>query len=85
MGELLWLGAALGALLGVLHSVYLYRSLVERASAGDAPYSRAVALYHGLWAFVLWTLFGAYVLAFWLLGMLVYAAVSVAKSARSAN
>ena len=85
MGELLWLGAALGALLGVLHGVYLYRSLVERAPAGDAPHSRAVALYHGLWAFILWTLFGAYVLAFWVLGMLVYAAVSVAKSVRAAG
>ena len=85
MEDLLWLGAGLGALLGVLHGVYLYRSLVADARAGGAPHSRAAALYYGLWAFVLWTLFGPYVLAFWVLGMLVYAAVSVAKSARSAN
>ena len=33
-----------------------------------ADYSEALALYHGLWTFALWTLFGSYVLAFWILG-----------------
>ena len=64
MDAFLWTGSALGAVLGLLHAVYLYRRRAGRGVAGV----RATALYHGLWTFALWTLFGSYVLAFWILG-----------------
>ncbi len=68
MDLFLWIGSALGAVLGVLHGVHLYRLKAARASAGATGDGRAMGLYYGLWAFVLWTLFGSYVLAFWILG-----------------
>jgi len=68
MVEFLWIGSALGAVVGVLHGIYLYRQQSAGAPANDSTGNRAAGLYYGLWAFVLWTLFGAYVLAFWILG-----------------
>jgi len=68
MGIFLWIGSALGAAVGLLHGVYLYRQLVARAPANDPTGRRAVGAYYGLWAILLWTIFGAYVLAFWILG-----------------
>jgi len=66
--EFLWIGSALGAVVGVLHGVYLYRQQSAGAPANSPTGKRVSGLYYGLWAFVLWTLFGAYVLAFWILG-----------------
>src|SRR5262245_37175864 len=68
MGTFLWIGSAFGAAVGLLHGVYLYRQQVARASANDPIGRRAAAAYYGLWAILLWTIFGAYVLAFWILG-----------------
>ena len=82
MDQLLWLGSALGAILGMLHGVYLYRQQISL-------HSRATGLYYGIWAFTLWTLFGAYVLVFWILGFIGYSIVRLAPgrrwSARSAK
>jgi hypothetical protein len=68
MAQFLWLGSALGAVLGVLHGVHLYRQQAARVLTGGPGRRKAEGLYQGLWAFVLWTVFGAYVLAFWILG-----------------
>jgi hypothetical protein len=68
MVEFLSIGSTLGAVVGLLHGIYLYRQQTARAAANDPTGNGAAGLYYGLWAFVLWTLFGAYVLAFWLLG-----------------
>jgi len=72
MVEFLWIGSVLGAVVGVLHGIYLYRQQSASAPANDPTRNRAVGLYYGLWAFVLWTLFGAYVLAFWILGAIAW-------------
>src|SRR5262245_14638319 len=68
MGTFLWIGSALGAAVGLVHGVYLYRQQVGRAPASDPTGNKAAGLYYGLWAVLLWTIFGAYVLAFWILG-----------------
>jgi hypothetical protein len=57
----LWIGAALGAVVGVIHGLWVFR----RQSASGGPVG---ALYFALWTLVLWIVFGAYVLAFWILG-----------------
>jgi hypothetical protein len=72
MTDLLWIGSALGAALGLLHGIYLFQQQTARALASSTTSSRAVGLYYGIWAFALWTLFGAYVLAFWIVGFIAY-------------
>src|SRR5262249_48761620 len=82
MSSFLWIGTGLGAFFGLLHGTYLYRQHI-------ALRSPATGLYYGLWAFILWTLFGAYVLVFWILGLIAYPIVRLAPggrwSARSAK
>ncbi len=73
MDYFLWIGSTLGAVLGLLHGIYLYRQQASRAVASGLTGSRATGLYYGLWTFALWTLFGSYVLAFWILGSVAYA------------
>ncbi|NQV20807.1 MAG: hypothetical protein HQ511_05260 [Rhodospirillales bacterium] len=76
MDMFLWIGSAVGAVIGVLHGFSLYQKMAARAATsgtragigagtGGSP---GRALYYGLWTFVLWTVFGSYVLAFWLIG-----------------
>jgi hypothetical protein len=72
MANFLWIGSALGAGLGLLHGIYLYRQQTARALASSTTSSRAIGLYYAIWAFALWTLFGAYVLAFWIVGSIAY-------------
>ena len=45
---------------------------------------KAQGLYYALWAFVLWILFGSYVLAFWILGLLAYPIVRLVQRQRVA-
>lgn len=68
MDLFIWIGSAFGAVLGCLHGVYLYRKISARASAAGAPGIDVRGLYYAVWTFVLWTIFGSYVLAFWLVG-----------------
>jgi hypothetical protein len=63
MDEFLWLGTFFGAVFGVLHAVHVYRRRVEEDAAGPGR-----AAYFALWAVALWTIFGAYLLAFWIIG-----------------
>jgi hypothetical protein len=63
MSELLWIGSILGAVVGVAHAVYLWRAESQGQGA---------AIYRGLWAIGLWTLFGTYVLVLWVVGVIVY-------------
>jgi hypothetical protein len=72
MANFLWLGSAFGAIFGMLHGIYLYRQQAACALASGTTGGRAIGLYYGLWAFALWTLFGAYVLALWVLGSIAY-------------
>lgn len=78
MSEFLWAGAVLGAVLGVIHAVQAYRQRVvdEGASPGRAAY-------FALWAVTLWTLFGAYLLAFWIIGAVGLAVSRLRRSAEA--
>lgn len=82
MGYFFWIGSAVGAVLGLLHGIYLYRQQTARASARSIADSRAAGLYYGVWAFLLWTLFGSYVLAFWIVGVVAYSIAQLAPSRR---
>ncbi len=68
MDLFLWIGSSIGAALGFLHAAYLYREIAARASAAGATGINVRGLYYGVWTFALWTIFGSYVLAFWLIG-----------------
>ena len=72
MDHFLWLGSAFGAILGMLHGIYLYRQQTVRALASGTTRGRAKGFYYGLWAFALWTLCGAWVLTLWVLGSIAY-------------
>ncbi len=63
MSEYLWAGTVLGTVFGAIHAVQAYRQRVadEGASSGRAAY-------FALWTITLWTLFGAYLLTFWIIG-----------------
>ncbi len=63
MDHFLWIGSLLGALCGALHAPLVFRN--RRRDEGASPLR---AGYYALWAFALWTLFGAYLLLFWLIG-----------------
>ncbi len=84
MGNFLLIGTALGALLGLLHGVYLFRRIAARRPTGGIPSGKTQGLYYALWAFVLWILFGSYVLAFWILGLLAYPIVRLVQRHRVA-
>lgn len=64
MAEFLLAGAFVGAIVGLLHAVHVFG---ERMSRG--PGGTVAAAWFAFWAFALWTIFGAYVLALWLLGL----------------
>lgn len=63
MATFIWLGTAAGFFTGLVHAFHLVR---EHHVAG--PYGLAAVIYRAIWAVLLWSLFGAYLLAFWILG-----------------
>ncbi len=85
MANFLWLGSAFGAIFGMLHGIYLYRQQAACALASGTTGARAIGLYYGLWAFALWTLFGAYVLALWVLGSIAYLIARLVSGRRMAR
>ncbi|MEH2526747.1 MULTISPECIES: hypothetical protein [unclassified Bradyrhizobium] len=85
MANFLWLGSAFGAIFGMLHGIYLYRQQAACALASGTTGGRAMGLYYGFWAFALWTLFGAYVLALWVLGSIAYLIARLVSGRRMAR
>ena len=85
MDEFFWLGSAIGAVIGIAHGVNLYRQMAARAPAGRATSGKAQALYYALWTLLLWTVFGAYALLFWILGILAYPIVRLIRRPRTAS
>lgn len=67
MGDFIWFGTVLGAVLGALHFLQFLASRLGRAKGHNVH-----TYWHALWIWALWTLLGAYVLAFWLLGLVLY-------------
>ncbi len=83
MAEFLWLGSALGVLLGLTHGVYLYRQIAARTPTGRGPGGNDQGLDYALWTLRLWTLVGSYILAFWILGVLTYPIVRLIQGSRT--
>lgn len=65
MGDILFFGACIGGVIGALHAIHF----VATRLAG--PGSPLRTIWHGAWLLVLWTALGTYVLALWLIGVLV--------------
>ena len=63
MMAFLWIGTLAGAILGVLHSILVFR---QQMACANGSYGNA--LYFAVWSLTLWIVFGAYVLFFYLLG-----------------
>jgi hypothetical protein len=80
----LWIGCACGGTLGLLHARHLYRQIAERNSTAGANSINRRGLYYGIWTFVLWTIFGSYVLAFWLIGAIATALIGLKPRKSSA-
>lgn len=80
MSFFFWVGTALGTVVGFLHMLQVL--LVRWGRPGLNSYK---TLWQALWTFVLWAAFGAYVLAFWLLGALCLVAARLLKSKSNAQ
>lgn len=65
MDTFLLIGAALGAAIGLLHAPLVFRNRLR-----DGGASTLKAVYFGVCCFVLWALFGPYLLFFWIVGAL---------------
>ena len=64
MIDFLWAGTVVGAVVGFLHMLYTFATRLRRPGLDPLK-----TFWHGIWTWVLWTLFGAYVLAFWIVGV----------------
>ena len=71
MTALMWTGSLVGALFGLAHAAYIYRAISAQAAVGTSE-NHTRAVYFALWIFVLWVLFGSYVLVLWLVGAMLY-------------
>ena len=80
MVAFLWIGTSLVIVLGVLHGISVFRQQSAIAGGGLGR-----ALYFALWTLALWTVFGAYVLAFWILGAVGLALSGLGKRAETAR
>lgn len=84
MALFLWIGCACGATLGLLHALYIYRQIAARNSTPGATDINRRGLYYGIWTLVLWTIFGTYALAFWLIGAIATALIRLKPGKNSA-
>lgn len=64
---ILYAGSVVGALIGLVHAIYIYRRRIAGSNA-----SWRTATYRGLWTFFLWTLFGSYLLVLWVVAVIVF-------------
>ena len=78
MSLLLWVGTILGAAVGLAHAIYLWRVAMQEAN------NRSTAIYRGVWAIGLWTLFGIYVLVLWIVGVIAYGLAGFLRARREA-
>ncbi len=75
MTDFLLIGSALGALVGFFHAWRIYAGQLETGLAmgcDAAARVRLRALYSALWTWALWTLFGSYLFALWLLSLVIF-------------
>ena len=64
-------GSLLGAIFGLAHAIYVFR-VVARTPPGPAAGVLLPASYAAAWTFLLWILFGTYLMLLWLLACLLY-------------
>lgn len=74
MGDILFYGTCIGAVIGVIHAIHFV------ATRLSGPGNPVRTIWHGTWLFVLWTAFGTYVVALWLIGVLVLGIAKVVSS-----
>ena len=74
MSSVLWAGVVIGAVMGLAHGAYLYRSMVTagRGRITSAGPRHIRALYYAVATFVLWVLLGTYVLVLWGVSLIPY-------------
>ncbi len=75
MTYVLWIGSALGAVIGLFHAAYLYRGHDAATGTGS--------VYRGLWAFLLWTILGSYVLVLWIVSVVAYSLYKIVPKPRA--
>ncbi len=64
-------GITVGALLGLAHATYIFKTVANNVPSGvSTNYPRAI--YFAAWTFGLWILFAPYVLVLWIVGVLLY-------------
>lgn len=64
-------GSIVGLIFGLAHAFYVFRVVTGGGSSTQgADYGRGI--YYALWTFVLWILFGTYVLVLWIAGAVVF-------------
>lgn len=74
MNELLGIGMGIGALLGLAHAIGVYRSRTKTGHGAGVVGRHARGLYCAIWTLGLWTVFGPYVVAIWVIAAPVYLA-----------
>lgn len=79
MGNFLLIGVILGAAVGFLNMLTFMASRL-----GQPGLNPLKTLWHGLWIWILWTVFGAYVLALWIVGLVLYGIARVLKRGSTA-
>lgn len=80
MGDFIWYGTLLGTAEGFLHFL---QTLASRL--GKPGLSTIKTVWQALWTWALWTMFGAYVLAFWIIGLVLYLLAKVARTRGAAT
>ncbi len=79
MAMFFWIGTALGVVAGMLHASLVFRRRLAEGSGGIAE-----AVYFAAWTIALWIMFGAYVMAFWIVGLIGMALSRIGRRARVA-
>ncbi len=79
MTALLWAGTMLGAVVGFFHALQVLQSRMGRPGLDPVK-----TIWQAVWTWGLWTLFGAYVLTFWILGLICFGISRALRSGRGA-
>ena len=80
MTYLLWTGAFVGLVIGFFNMLN-----VVSTRLGQPGLKPIKTLWQGLWIWLLWTVFGAYVLVFWIAGLLLLGSAQVVRRRRPAT
>jgi hypothetical protein len=90
MSTLLIIGSITGSVVGAFHAWGVYTHRIREAGtrgSGPSPAVRLGAAYSAIWTFVLWAVFGTYVLVLWLVSIPIWVGhrVSTSRSTSAAG